>query len=101
MCFRGENTDKSNGWRTWEVWAGKKSIWILLLKHSHMNSVLVWLSWPSRINRRLWEGSYGWVRGIKTRCSHSNATTLFTQPFSVAVNSQSFSSSLAIGNHCC
>src|SRR5947209_12918763 len=43
LCFKGENTDKSNGWRTWEVCAGKKSSWILLLKHSHINSVVIWL----------------------------------------------------------
>ena len=25
VCFRGENTERSNGWRTWEVWGGKKT----------------------------------------------------------------------------
>ena len=65
-----------------------------------MKSSVVWLWWPSKINRRFSVGSWGLVLGKKIFRSHSNAVRLSIQPFFEWVNFQSVKGVKSRGYHC-
>jgi hypothetical protein len=83
------------------VCSGKNNKWILFEKYFYMNSVVLWLLWPSNMSRRGSFGLCGTVWGIKTVYNYFKAILLDVHPLLVIVNFQPLYSLNFIGNHCC
>jgi hypothetical protein len=83
------------------VCSSKNNKWILFEKHFYINSVVLWLLWPSNMSRRGSFGLYSAVWGIKTVCNYSKAVLLDVYLLLVIVNFQPLYSLNPIENHCC